>query len=84
MPAMELLSPKSLVKSAACPLRPGEMTDYDPLLKLIGKARFALLGEASHAPTNSTGNAPRSPNGSSLRKDFRRWRWKPISPMPSG
>ena len=29
MPTMEHLSPKSLVKSAACPLRPGEITDYD-------------------------------------------------------
>ncbi len=48
MPAMQQQSPKSLVKSAACPLRPGEITDYDPLLELIGDARFVLLGEASH------------------------------------
>lgn len=26
----------------------GEMTDYDPLMKLIGNARLVLIGEASH------------------------------------
>src|SRR5438552_14904392 len=26
----------------------GQTTDYDPLLKLIGEARFCLLGEATH------------------------------------
>jgi erythromycin esterase-like protein len=30
------------------PLRPNETTDYDPLLRSIGKARFVLIGEASH------------------------------------
>lgn len=39
---------KSLVKAAAHPLREGEISDYDPLLDLIGDARFVLLGEASH------------------------------------
>jgi erythromycin esterase-like protein len=48
MQTMEYLSPKALVKAAACPLRPGEITDYDPLMELIGGARFVLLGEASH------------------------------------
>lgn len=41
-------SPKSLVEAAAHPLRDGEISDYDPLLNLIGDARFVLLGEASH------------------------------------
>ena len=31
----------------ACPL-PGAVNDYDPLLDLIGDARFVLIGEASH------------------------------------
>src|SRR2546430_16754985 len=35
------------VRHVASPLT-GEMTDYDPLLELIGDARFVLLGEASH------------------------------------
>jgi erythromycin esterase-like protein len=48
MQTMEHLSPKALVKAAVCPLRPGEITDYDPLLELFGEARFVLLGEASH------------------------------------
>lgn len=42
------MSPKSLVRSAAHPLREGEISDYDPLLDLVGDARFVLLGEASH------------------------------------
>jgi erythromycin esterase-like protein len=33
---------------SAQPLRTGEISDYDPLLDLIGDARFVLLGEASH------------------------------------
>jgi erythromycin esterase-like protein len=36
-----------LVREAAYPLT-GSATDYDPLLELIGDARFVLLGEASH------------------------------------
>ena len=35
------------VRAAAHPLT-GAAADYDPLLKLIGDARFVLLGEASH------------------------------------
>lgn len=41
-------SPKSLLKKSAHLLRDGEISDYDPLLDLIGDARFVLLGEASH------------------------------------
>jgi erythromycin esterase-like protein len=37
----------SVIRDAAHPLK-GEAKDYDPLLKLIGDARFVLLGEASH------------------------------------
>ena len=36
-----------LVRSTVKPLG-GAAKDYDPLLSLIGNARFALLGEASH------------------------------------
>ncbi|HEX8201542.1 MAG TPA: erythromycin esterase family protein, partial [Isosphaeraceae bacterium] len=36
-----------MVRRAAHPLR-GAADDYDPLLELIGDARFVLLGEASH------------------------------------
>src|SRR6201997_1954060 len=36
-----------LIREAAYPLT-GSATDYDPLLELIGDARFVLLGEASH------------------------------------
>jgi erythromycin esterase-like protein len=35
------------VRRNACPL-PGAVNDYDPLLDLIGDARFVLIGEASH------------------------------------
>src|ERR671937_1454887 len=35
------------VREAACPLA-GAAHDYDPLLALIGDARFVLIGEASH------------------------------------
>ena len=35
------------VREAAHPLT-GAVADYDPLLGLIGNARFVLLGEASH------------------------------------
>ena len=45
MPAVASMPQKS---SAAHPLREGEISDYDPLLDLIGDARFVLLGEASH------------------------------------
>lgn len=36
-----------LVRDAACPIT-GSSVDYDPLLEIIGDARFVLLGEASH------------------------------------
>lgn len=35
------------LRKAACPLT-GADKDYDPLMNLIGEARFVLLGEASH------------------------------------
>jgi erythromycin esterase-like protein len=41
------LSNQKLIQSHARPLT-GVTTDYDPLLELIGDARFVLLGEASH------------------------------------
>lgn len=37
----------NLVRKAAHPLA-GAARDYDPLIKLVGDARFVLLGEASH------------------------------------
>jgi len=48
MKTASLMSPRSLVRSAAIPLHEGEISDYDPLLDLVGDARFVLLGEASH------------------------------------
>lgn len=48
MPVAAQMSPKSLVRAAAHPLREGEISDYDPLFAFIGDARFVLLGEASH------------------------------------
>src|SRR5438045_8280656 len=36
-----------MVRDAAIPLT-GEIIDYDPLLEMIGDARFVLIGEASH------------------------------------
>lgn len=36
------------VRRDAIRLRSDEITDYDPLLNLIGDARFVLIGEASH------------------------------------
>src|SRR4029453_18989077 len=44
---MSDLSNEKLLQSHAKPLT-GARTDYDPLLELIGDARFVLLGEASH------------------------------------
>src|SRR5206468_13087433 len=38
---------ETLIDAFAHPLT-GEREDYDPLLELIGQARFVLLGEASH------------------------------------
>src|SRR5438045_4156978 len=35
------------IREAAYPLR-RSMTDYDPLVEMVGDARFVLLGEASH------------------------------------
>lgn len=40
-------APLDSVRAAAWPLT-GAATEYDPLLELIGDARFVLLGEASH------------------------------------
>ena len=37
-----------VAKGDAMPLQAGEITDYDPLLEMIGNSRFVLLGEASH------------------------------------
>lgn len=37
----------SAIRRSAHPLT-GESTDFDPLLKAIGEARFVLIGEASH------------------------------------
>ncbi|MCE9519564.1 MAG: erythromycin esterase family protein [Verrucomicrobia bacterium] len=48
MNAIAELPLKNLVKDSAHPLREGEISDYDPLLDLVGDAHFVLLGEASH------------------------------------
>ena len=36
-----------VLRAAARPLT-GSASDYDPLLELVGDARFVLLGEATH------------------------------------
>ena len=41
-------SPLSIAISSAAHLLKGTADDYDPLLDLIGDARFVLLGEATH------------------------------------
>lgn len=38
----------STVRNETIRLRPGEITDYDPLIDYVGDARFVLIGEASH------------------------------------
>src|SRR3989449_3740548 len=47
MAIAEIALTSSIVQEAAQPIK-GVATDYDPLLKLIGAARFCLLGEATH------------------------------------
>jgi len=39
---------QDIIRREAFPLHADETTDYDPLLRLIGDARFVLIGEASH------------------------------------
>src|SRR3569623_3620115 len=41
-------SPLSIAISSAAHLLKGARNDYDPLLELVGDARFVLLGEATH------------------------------------
>lgn len=47
---MAALPPTASITSLARSVVPlvGSASDYDPLLRLIGDARFVLLGEASH------------------------------------
>lgn len=48
---MQAIAPSlvgDLVRQEASPIRPGEITDYDPLIDFVGDARFVLIGEASH------------------------------------
>jgi protein-L-isoaspartate(D-aspartate) O-methyltransferase len=47
-----------------------EAADLDPLLQRIGSSRILLLGEATHAPQNSTRCANASPTISSSRRAF--------------
>ncbi len=39
---------REIVRREAVRLRPDEITDYDPLIDLIGDAHLVLIGEASH------------------------------------
>lgn len=36
------------IRALAYPLTEGDLSDYDPLLQMIGSARIVLVGEASH------------------------------------
>ncbi len=47
MPDATVTKLTDLVRQSAHPLR-GSAQDYDPLMDLIGDARFVLIGEASH------------------------------------
>jgi erythromycin esterase-like protein len=47
MAIAELSSTTNVIQDAAHPIA-GAVRDYDPLLQLIGEARFCLLGEATH------------------------------------
>src|SRR5437588_1708787 len=47
MPAIAPNQTMERLREVAYPLT-GARTDYDPLLELIGKAKYVLLGEASH------------------------------------
>ena len=44
---MPEVSPRGQLGTVVSPLT-GAPADYDPLLALVGNARFVLLGEASH------------------------------------
>ena len=50
-----------VIEAAARPVE-GGVHDYDPLLKLIGEARFCLLGEATHGTYEFIASALRSPS----------------------
>lgn len=47
MPAQTVKEVAKVLRDAARPIS-GVSADYDPLMALIGEARFVLLGEASH------------------------------------
>ncbi|MDP9469903.1 MAG: erythromycin esterase family protein, partial [Chloroflexota bacterium] len=47
MASQKVLSLMDVVRDAAHPLT-GTPADYDPLLEMVGDARFVLIGEASH------------------------------------
>jgi len=47
MPSTSMIALTDEVRAAARPLA-GAAQDYDPLIEMIGDARFVLLGEASH------------------------------------
>src|SRR4051794_1140360 len=48
MPAIGHRTIEEVISREAHELRPGEIKDYDPLLRSIGDRRFVLIGEASH------------------------------------
>ena len=83
MPAVIEMSLVEVVREAARPLT-GAGSDYDPLLDLVGDARFVLLGEASHG----THEFYRARADITKRLIGRRgsppWRWKRIGPTPTG
>lgn len=47
---IEVVKPSILeiIRRESIPLRRDDIADYDPLLSVIGEARFVLIGEASH------------------------------------
>ncbi len=60
----------------------GTAHDYEPLLQLIGPARFALLGEASHGTREFYRERAAITRRLIIEKASLRSRWKPTGPTP--
>ena len=60
----------------------GAADDYDPLLELIGNARFVLLGEASHGTHEFYRTRAEITRRLIEEKASPPWRSKPIGPTP--
>ncbi|QQS41259.1 MAG: erythromycin esterase family protein [Acidobacteriota bacterium] len=59
-----------VVAGEAIPLRPDEISDYDPLFEAIGSRRIVLIGEASHGTHEFYRERARITKGLILEKGF--------------